>query len=472
MATATPSMSPSSGTGPAGPDGPLVRFTRWAQAFNDAPLDPALARHAKRAVLDWFAATFPGADMPPARILERALTAVETSGGHSILMTSGRRAGVRTAALVNGVASHTAELDDIYREGIFHPGAPSIAAALALAQHHDSDGERFLRAVIVGYELSNRAAANVQPAHYRFWHTTGTAGALGAAAAAATILGLDPVRHAHALASATTMAAGLQQAFRSDAMSKPLHAGHAADAGVLAALSAEHGFTGALDILEGAAGFGAAMSDAPAWDACFDDLGAMFTIAAVTPKSHASCGHAFAAIDAVLELREDEGLDGSEVARIEVGTYRVATEVAGNPDPRTDFEAKFSIPFGVATALVRGSVRLDAFRPESLGDPAVRGLVARTRLVTDPELDALFPTRRAARVRLELVDGRVLEATRRTRKGDPDDPLTDAEMQAKFDELAIPALGVDEAAALSERIWSLETLSSVRELVTLPTSAP
>jgi 2-methylcitrate dehydratase PrpD len=465
MGTVTP---PNAAADATGPDGPLLRFARWAERFGAEPLDPELARHAKRAVLDWFAATFPGADMPPARILERSLLAIEPPGGHAILMTSGRRAGVRTAALVNGVASHTAELDDIYREGIFHPGAPSIAAALALAQHHDVDGERFLRAVIVGYELSNRVAANIQPAHYRFWHTTGTAGALGAAAAAATILGLDPLRHAHALATATTMAAGLQQAFRSDAMSKPLHAGHAADAGVLAAISAEHDFTGALDILEGAAGFGVAMSDAPDWVACFDDLGTAYTIAAVTPKSHASCGHAFAAIDAVLQLRAEEGLDGSEVAAVEVGTYRVATEVAGNPDPRTDFEAKFSIPFGVATAIVRGSVRLDAFRPESLDDPAVRGLVARTRLVTDPELDGLFPTRRAARVRLELTDGRVLETTRRTRKGDPDDPLTDAEMQAKFDELAAPTLGVEEAAALSARIWALETLPSVRDLVTLP----
>lgn len=447
------------------PPGPLLRFARWADGFSERPLDAALARHAKRAVLDWFAATFPGAAMEPARILDRTLAVAEPGVGHAVLLTSGRATGVRTAALVNGVASHTAELDDIYREGIFHPGSPAIAAALAVGQHLDVDGDRFLRAVIIGYELSNRVAANIQPAHYRFWHTTGTAGALGAATAAATVLGLDPLRHAHALATATTMAAGLQQAFRSDAMSKPLHAGHAADAGVLAALSAEHGYTGALDILEGPAGFGAAMSDAPDWRACFDDLGEHYTIAAVTPKSHASCGHAFAPIDAALELRAGAGLDGTEVVAVEVGTYRVATEVAGNPDPSTDFEAKFSIPFGVATALMRGSVRLDAFRPESLHDPAVRRLVANTRLYTDPELDGLFPTGRAARVRLTLADGRVLETTRRTRKGDPDDPLTDAEMQAKYDELVTPHLGAAATQSLSDTIWALEELRSLRSLV-------
>lgn len=448
-------------------DGPLLRFARWAEAFVAAPLDAAIARHAKRAILDWFAATYPGADMPPARILERALASTEGDGGRSTLLTSGCRTSVRTAALVNGVASHTAELDDIYREGIFHPGSPSIAAALALGEHLDVPGDRFLRAVIVGYELSNRVAANIQPAHYRFWHTTGTAGAFGAATAAAVLLDLDAERHAHALATAATMAAGLQQAFRSDAMSKPLHAGHAADAGTLAALGAEHGYTGALDILEGAAGFGAAMSDAPGWDACFDDLGTMFTIAAVTPKSHASCGHAFAPIDAALELRAAGDLSSAQIVGVEVGTYRVATEVAGNPDPRTDFEAKFSIPFGVATALVRGSVRLEAFRPEALTDTEVRRLVSSTRLVTDPELDGLFPNGRAARVRLELSDGRVLETTRRTRKGDPDDPLTDDEMQAKYDELVAPSIGADAARALSDRIWDLEGVTSLRDLLPL-----
>jgi len=134
-------------------------------------------------------------------------------------------------------AAHTMEVDDIYCDAINHPGAPTIAAALALAQESGASGEAFLRGVIVGYEVSTRIGAAMGRAHYRCWHNTGTIGSFGAAAAAAAIYGLDAKRFAHTLATVTTFAAGLQQAFRMDSISKPLHAGRAAEAGLLAALA-------------------------------------------------------------------------------------------------------------------------------------------------------------------------------------------------------------------------------------------
>ena len=138
---------------------------------------------------------------------------------------------MRAAALINGAAAHTVEVDDIFRDGIYHPGAPTIPAALALAQARGASGEQFLRAVIVGYEISTRIGAAMGRAHYKYWHNTGTIGCFGACAAAAELLRLDAARFAHALATVTTFSAGLQQAFRMDSMSKPLHAGHAAEAG-------------------------------------------------------------------------------------------------------------------------------------------------------------------------------------------------------------------------------------------------
>ena len=146
-------------------------------------------------------------------------------------------------------AAHTMEVDDIYCDAINHPGAPTIAAALALAQESGASGEAFLRGVIVGYEVSTRIGAAMGRAHYRCWHNTGTIGSFGAAAAAAAIYGLDAKRFAHTLATVTTFAAGLQQAFRMDSMSKPLHAGRAAEAGLLAALAAREGVTGSIDVL-------------------------------------------------------------------------------------------------------------------------------------------------------------------------------------------------------------------------------
>src|SRR4030095_11569550 len=227
----------------------VERFASWAVDMRNKSLPPAVLHHARRAVIDWHAALYPGAVRPQATLLDKAL-AEELDRGPARLAL-GRKATVRAAALINATAAHTAEVDDIFRDGIYHPGAPTIAAAHALA----FDKPDFLRAVIAGYEISTRIGAAMGRAHYKYWHNTGTIGCFGAAAAAAEALGLDARRLAHALATAATFSAGLQQAFRMDSMSKPLHAGHAAEAGLTAALAAREGVTGSLDVMEGAAGY-------------------------------------------------------------------------------------------------------------------------------------------------------------------------------------------------------------------------
>ena len=204
--------------------------------------------HAKRALIDWFACTLPGGLEEPAVLMTKALDE-DIGRGKSTLLPQGERATTRTAALINGTASHIIEFDDIYRDGLFHPGAPIISAALAVAEMTNSSGVDLLRAVIAGYEVANSIAEAVNPHHYEWWHTTATVGFFGASASAAVLLGLNSERTGHALATAGTMAAGLQQAFRADAMSKPIHSGRAAEGGVLSALLAKNGVTGAFDIL-------------------------------------------------------------------------------------------------------------------------------------------------------------------------------------------------------------------------------
>src|SRR4051794_36644727 len=403
----------------------------YAVAERTAPLPDEVFRHARRAVLDFFAAMLPGSIEPPAKLLRRALED-EFGHGRAHVYGADTTAPLRTAALINATAGHTVEFDDILRDAIYHPGCPTIGAALAAAQSAKASGESFLRAVIVGYEISTRIGVAMGRAHYRHWHTTGTVGTFGATAAVSLLLGASRRETMHALANAGTMAAGLQQAFRSDAMSKPLHAGHAAEAGALAALAGAEGFTGAPDILEGEAGFGAAMGDRPDWSKATEGLGARYNIAAITAKNHGCCGHAFAAIDGALKLREQHRLQPGDIRRIRIGTYRTAIEVTGNFDPKTAFEGKFSLPFVVASALVHGSVRLDAFSKERLAEPAVRRLMGCLELSVDEELDALFPGRRAARVEIETGGGARLAHLQPTRKGDPEEPLTDAELGDKF----------------------------------------
>jgi 2-methylcitrate dehydratase PrpD len=437
----------------------VERFAAFAEASRRAPIAPEVLHHAKRAVIDWYAALLPGAVVPPATALERAL-ADELDRGEARLAL-GRPATVRAAAIINGSAAHTVEVDDIFRDGIYHPGAPTIPAALALAQARRASGEAFLRAVIVGYEISTRIGAAMGRAHYKYWHNTGTIGCFGAAAAAAELLQLDTKRFAHALATVATFSAGLQQAFRMDSMSKPLHAGHAAEAGVTAALAAAEGVIGSLDVMEGEAGYGRAMGDGPDWEKALATLGRDFHITRMTFKNHACCGHTFAAIDGALAVQSQLGVAARDIERVRVGTYRAGVEVAHYEDPHTPAEARFSMKYVVASALAHGSVRLAAFEPPRLEDPFTRDLMRRVDVALDPALDATFPGQRAARVSIVARDGRRAEHLQPTRKGDPDAPLTDPELEAKYLELTAPVIGEGAARALLARLWRLEREAQV-----------
>ena len=414
----------------------VERYAGWATAWRKTPIPAEVAHHARRAVIDWHAALYPGLIVPPATLLKKALAGANDA---------------RTAALINGSAAHTVEVDDIYRDGIYHPGAPTIAAAHALG----FERPHFLRAVIVGYEISTRIGALMGRAHYKYWHNTGTIGCFGAAAAAAEMLNLGEKQFAHALATVATFAAALQQAFRMDSMSKPLHAGRAAEAGVTAALAAREGVTGSLDILEGEAGFGRAMGDNPDWARALIGLGEDFHITRMTFKNHACCGHTFAAIDGALALKARMNVRPEEIERVDVGTYRAGVEVAHYAEPRTPAEARFSLRYVVATALTHGSVRLAAFEPPRLNDAATRKLMARVVPAVDLQLDATFPRQRAARVAI-TARGRREELLQPTRKGDPDLPLSDSELADKYMELAAPVLGRAAAEELLARLWRLE----------------
>ncbi|TAJ91030.1 MmgE/PrpD family protein [Reyranella sp.] len=433
----------------------LERFGVYAASVSKADLPADVIHAAKRCVIDWYATTLPGAIEAPATMLEKAL-ADELDRGEATLML-GRKAAVRTAALINGTASHTVEFDDIYAPAIYHPGSPTIAAALAVGQARGASGDAFLRAVIAGYEVSTRIGAAMGRAHYKYWHNTGTIGPFGAAAAAGLLAGLDGRQQGHALATVATFAAGLQQAFRGDSLSKPLHAGHAADAGVLAALSAEHGLRGAPAILDAAGGMGEAMSNGPDWAAATADLGRTYNVKRITVKNHGCCGHAFAAIDGAMALQAQHKFAAVDIVSIDVGGYSATVDVTGNYLHGTPAAAKFSLPFLVASALVHGSIRLDAYTSQRLGDATVGALMKRIKVALDPEIDALFPRQRAARLKVKLADGRVLEHFQPHRVGDPDLPLSDRQLDTKFIELAVPVIGEVSAAKLLARLWALES---------------
>jgi 2-methylcitrate dehydratase PrpD len=386
------------------------------------------------AVVDWFGVAIGGSSTVPARAIAAGMSPLT---GSSRVVGTHERAAPSVAALINGTAAHALELDDIYAPGLFHPGAPIIAAALAVADQRGSSMSDFRTAVMIGYEVGCRVARDLGPAHYARWHTTGTAGSIGAAAAAATLLDLPAEAFSHALSLAATMSAGLQQTFRSDAMGKPLHSGNAAQAGVVAAVAAAGGVTGAPDVFEGDAGLAAATGTSTPWSHSTATFDGRLAIQRVTVKPFPCCGHTFAPIDAALRLR-GAGVVVDDVDSVEVQTYATAITVAGIRSPSTPLERRFSIPFAVARALADGRIADDSFDQST---QAVDAVMPRFVLAVDDDFDGQFPERRGARVVVTTTSGKRCETTVADRPGSPENPLERDAIDAKFLDAVGPTLG-------------------------------
>ncbi|MFI7670777.1 MmgE/PrpD family protein [Nocardia sp. NPDC049526] len=416
--------------------------------------EPDVERWSRRAFVDWLGVSLGGSAGLPAQAL---LAGLLPATGPSRIMGSTERVAPSVAAMVNGAAAHTQELDDIYAPGLYHPGAPTVAAALAEADRIDTSVGRLLRAIAIGYEVGCRVAADLGPTHYAHWHTTGTAGALGSAAAVADLHDADIPTFANALSLAATMCGGLQQTFRSDAEGKPMHAGAAAQAGVVAAAAAAGGLSGARNVLEGPAGLAVATGTDTNWQisrAAWDQASA---IERITVKPYQCCGHAFAPIDAALSLRDR--VRGHIVDEIVVETYSAAVAVAGIAEPVSLAERRFSIAHLVSAALTHHPA--EPFDPGIEPDAMLRALTRRVRLVVDSEIDGRFPARRGARVSVS-VNGERFSADVPDRSGSPEQPLDDEQLAAKF--VTASGLGAAQAADLLDRLAVTEPSRPVHTL--------
>lgn len=437
---------------------PLLELAAAAAEWNRRTLPADVEHDARRAVLDWFASLLPGCAEGPAVALARAL-APGRGAGAAVAYVDGGAGFSRHAALLNGVASHTAEFDDIYRDGGYHPGSPTISAALAVAQDIGASNEAFLRAVIGGYEVGCRIAMALQPSHYRNWHITATVGTLGAATAVAMLKGGDAGVIGHAIAIATSFAGGHQENLQGQGVTKTLHGGHAAEAGVLAGLAAAAGVTGSLDSLHAPHGYAAATGeDTGNWLAALEGLGDWTPISRMTFKNHGCCGHIFPTLDGLRALQAKVPFSAADIRRIDVRGYGPTRSICDRMQVESARDARFSLQYCVGALLVLGGVRMAAFTPEALARLDIRAVMPLVHVSEDPEIAAAYPRRRMARLRVELTDGRVLEHFQETRKGDPDDPLTDAELAAKFDELAATLLDPDDAGRLKACILTGQKL--------------
>lgn len=433
--------------------------------FADLP-ETALA-DTERAVLDWLGSALAGALEPPASIAQRLVAGFGASDQATVFGAG--RASAAAAALANGVASHVLELDDIHKGSTVHAAAAVVPAALAVAEREHAGGESFLLAVALGYEAALRIGEAVNPSHYAFWHPTGTVATFGAAVAAGSLLGLDATAMGHALGTAGTQAAGLWEFNADGAMSKHLHPGKAAMNGVLAADLARLGFTGASRILEGERGFFRATSNEARAAAVTDGLGTRWKVSENCYKLHSCCGHTHSAVDVALEYRDSPDWQGPDaVASVEVETYGPGYQIVREANPRTPYQAKFSLAYCVAVALAEGRVGLgqfsaDRFSEAGVADPVLRSLLDRIRVTVSPELTARYPAEWGTRVRFTGRDGRSAVRSAAFPRGNPENPVFTATLEEKFRDLVAPCLGPLVAEQAIETVRGLRDRADIAE---------
>lgn len=376
------------------------------------------------------------------------------------------------AALVNAAQAHSFELDDYVPAGKTHPGAVIVPAALAIASE-DTTGEELVTAVVAAYDVMCRVAFAFPPnlARRRGFHITGVSGPFGSAAVAGRLLGLDQAELASAFGIAASCAAGIFAFSAQGAMTKPLHAGRAAEGGILAARLAQAGFQGPTDALEAEdGGLLNAVSEDPRASELTKELGERFDIARAAIKPYPCCGSIHSSIDAIFALQHEHGLTTDEVESIVVhNAAGVITQCGFDyTGGGGALEAQMSLQYCLAAALVDGRVGLGQFSPERRRDPQLLELSSRVEFRVDPAIDAIYPSSFPAFISVKRHNGTTLEARVPAPLGTPEYPIDDADLRAKFVDLTKDAVSPADRDRLLHVMGDLDSagdLSVITDIV-------
>lgn len=429
-----------------------------------ADLPAPVRKEAQRTLLNWMGCAVGGSRH---ETLDAAIAALAPFSGPPQATVLGRqeRMDVLHASLMNGISSHVFDFDDTHLKTVIHPAGPVASAILALAEHRPVSGTDFLNALVLGIEVECRIGNAVYPAHYdRGWHITGTAGVFGSAAACGKLLGLTPQQMVWALGLAATQPVGLREMFGS--MTKSFHPGRAAQNGLTAALLASRNFTSTEAGIEGKSGWANVLSTTRDYAQITDRLGKTYEISFNTYKPFA-CGIVIhPAIDACIQLRNEHRLAANQIERIELGVHPLVLELTGKKTPRSGLEAKFSVYFAAALAIVQGSAGARDFSDENARNPLIVALRDRVTATVDPAIKE-----EQVRARIVLKDGRTLEKQIDHVVGSLERPLTDADLEAKFMALVDGILPMAQARTLMNLCWKVETLVRASDLASAARAA-
>jgi len=447
----------------------FVVGTRLADIPKDA------AHLAKRSVLDGVGLALAGAASECGHIARKYLQGLGLGSdrGSTVIGTS-MRIPARFAAFANGLAIHADDYDDtqlaVAKDRVYglltHPTAPALPPVLALAERDRRSGADLMLAYQVGVEVECKVAEAIMPRHYQHgFHSTATCGSIGAAAGAAKLLGLDREATARAISIGATQAGGLRENFGT--MTKPFHAGRAAENGVVAAEIAALGFTASPNGLEADRGFFRAAGGGFDPAAIEGKLGKPWTFASpgVSIKPHPSGSLTHPGMGAMLELIRRHDVKPAQVKRVRVGTNHNMPNALIHHRPGNELQAKFSMEFCMAILLLERKAGLREFTDEVVNRADVQAVIAKVEFGVHPEAEAAGFDKMTTIIEVELTDGRVLATRADFGKGSPANPMSDAELSEKFRECAAwGGLPRDQAEAVLALLWRVEQLADVGEL--------
>ncbi len=423
---------------------PITRtLVFYSHALNSRDLGSDVVERTKYLLLDYLGVAIAGSltesSLPIYRMLARS-----ASPGPCTVIGAASQTSPEYAALANGAAAHSLELDDTHQAGSIHPGVVMFSTAIALSEiQPDIDIGQFVTAVVAGYEVAARLGMALQPkSHYELgFHPTSTCGVFGAAVTAAKLLRLSEEQMLSAVGIAGSMAAGSLEFLAEGTWTKRLHPGLAAQNGILAAKLAAEGFRGPATILEGRDGFLWAYSRNSKPELVTQNLGQNFEIMRASIKPHACCRYMQASIDVLIELATTHDIYPEQVQRIEVAVLEAGWSLVCEPrarkySPSNAVDAQFSMPYGAAVALTDRAAGLDQFTGESFHSSRIKSLMGKVVLQKDIRIEKNFPEEWPALVSVHLTNGKQFEKYVRFPKGDPGNPLTWQELSAKFHSLA------------------------------------
>ncbi|MGL4965236.1 MAG: MmgE/PrpD family protein [Inquilinus sp.] len=435
----------------------IARWSRSGVEFSD------LARlRARHAIADTIGCMLAGAGDPSVQAVQAAFAGSITDGPRCTVVGGGQAA-ESLSALVNGTAAHALDYDDNFRPACSHASAVLVPALLGVALPRGATGRALVDAYLVGLEAQAAVGRGVNPSHYTAgWHSTSTVGCIGTAAGVAWLRGLDEAGIARAMSLAVSMAAGVKGQFGTPA--KPLHAGLAARNAVEAAALAECGMTGRTDILEAPQGFRELFGgpEAAGWDAVVVGAPHVIESEGLMPKRHPCCGSTHNAVDIVLDLKAAHGFAAAEVVAVETLVGIVNQRNLAYPDPTDEMQARFSMQYCVALALLKDRLELSDFTAAAVAAGPVRALLPRITMAShSAEAERAAGRPLPHRVTIRLADGRVLSGERGEAKGTIADPFDDADLRAKFADCCRGTLDVGEADHLHDRLGRLDEQESL-----------